>query len=463
MVLGGALRAPTCPWSACSPRTPSRRCAPTGPSSGPAVSAPDGQVLDTTGVEVPVKRAHASPPRTRSCCWPTGTSSPGPGRSGSAAIRGHQRARHQRRSRPAHARGVRRGRRGGAALVKLAILGGGGFRVPLVYGALLRDTSEQRVDRVSLYDVDERPPRRRRARAGPDGRRRPGRARRSRRPPTSTTALRGRRLRLLGDPRRRPGRAHARRAGGARPGRARPGDDRPGRPGVRAAHRAGRASRSPSGSRALAPDAWVINFTNPAGMVTEAMQRRARRPRRRHLRLADRAGPPCRPRRSGATRTARRSTTWGSTTSAGCAGCRTTARDVLPDLLADDTAALRHRGGPLFGADWIRSAGRGPQRVPLLLLLHPRRGGLDPRQPRRPGASSCSTSSAASTTRSPPTRSQALGEWHRVRRERDASYMAESARRRGRGARRRRRRGRRLRGGGPRHHGGHRPRRARRA
>src|SRR4029077_16613345 len=25
--------------------------------------------------------------------------------------------------------------------------------------------------------------------------------------------------------------------------------------------------------RAVAPDAWVINFTNPAGMVTEAMQR----------------------------------------------------------------------------------------------------------------------------------------------------------------------------------------------
>ncbi len=39
--------------------------------------------------------------------------------------------------------------------MRLAILGGGGFRVPLVYGALLRDTSERRVDEVVLYDVDE--------------------------------------------------------------------------------------------------------------------------------------------------------------------------------------------------------------------------------------------------------------------------------------------------------------------
>ena len=37
--------------------------------------------------------------------------------------------------------------------MKLAILGGGGFRVPLVYGAVLRDMSGGRVDAVSLYDV----------------------------------------------------------------------------------------------------------------------------------------------------------------------------------------------------------------------------------------------------------------------------------------------------------------------
>ncbi|WP_242091238.1 6-phospho-beta-glucosidase [Curtobacterium sp. DN_7.5] len=39
--------------------------------------------------------------------------------------------------------------------MKLCILGGGGFRTPYVYQALLRDTGSPRVERVALYDVDE--------------------------------------------------------------------------------------------------------------------------------------------------------------------------------------------------------------------------------------------------------------------------------------------------------------------
>jgi 6-phospho-beta-glucosidase len=38
--------------------------------------------------------------------------------------------------------------------VKLCILGGGGFRTPYVYQALLRDTGSPRVTEVALYDVD---------------------------------------------------------------------------------------------------------------------------------------------------------------------------------------------------------------------------------------------------------------------------------------------------------------------
>ncbi|GAA2773738.1 hypothetical protein GCM10020219_049840 [Nonomuraea dietziae] len=37
--------------------------------------------------------------------------------------------------------------------MKLAVVGGGGFRVPLVYGALLRDTAKPRVEEVVLHDV----------------------------------------------------------------------------------------------------------------------------------------------------------------------------------------------------------------------------------------------------------------------------------------------------------------------
>ena len=38
--------------------------------------------------------------------------------------------------------------------MRLTILGGGGFRTPLVYGALLTDHHERRVDEVRLHDVD---------------------------------------------------------------------------------------------------------------------------------------------------------------------------------------------------------------------------------------------------------------------------------------------------------------------
>ena len=38
--------------------------------------------------------------------------------------------------------------------MKLTILGGGGFRVPLVYGALLGDRAEGRVTDVVLHDLD---------------------------------------------------------------------------------------------------------------------------------------------------------------------------------------------------------------------------------------------------------------------------------------------------------------------
>ena len=38
--------------------------------------------------------------------------------------------------------------------MRLSILGGGGFRVPLVHGALLRDRSPGRVTEVVLYDPD---------------------------------------------------------------------------------------------------------------------------------------------------------------------------------------------------------------------------------------------------------------------------------------------------------------------
>src|SRR5262249_45051982 len=39
--------------------------------------------------------------------------------------------------------------------MKVAVLGGGGFRVPMVYGALLARADRLHIDEVGLYDVDE--------------------------------------------------------------------------------------------------------------------------------------------------------------------------------------------------------------------------------------------------------------------------------------------------------------------
>ncbi len=50
----------------------------------------------------------------------------------------------------------------------------------------------------------------------------------------------------------------------------RPGDDRRGRPGQGAAHGPGRA-RHRRAIRRASPDAWIVDFTNPVGIVTRAL------------------------------------------------------------------------------------------------------------------------------------------------------------------------------------------------
>ena len=244
--------------------------------------------------------------------------------------------------------------------MRLTILGGGGFRVPLVYGALLGDHAEGRVTEVTLHDLDAG--RLGRHRAGP---RRPGAQRRARTPrgsPSPPTSTRPCAAPTSSSPR----------SGSAASRAARPTSGSPWpracwvrRRSARAASRTDCApSRSPSrsraGSPALAPDAWVINFTNPAGLVTEAMAAAPRRPRHRHLRLAGGPRPPRRPR------------CWAPT--------RTSALDRLrrpqPPRLAARPARRRPRRtapaarrpralgsfeeGKLFGADWLRSLGAIP-------------------------------------------------------------------------------------------------------
>jgi 6-phospho-beta-glucosidase len=306
--------------------------------------------------------------------------------------------------------------------VKLAILGGGGFRVPLVYGALLRDTSERRVDDVVLYDVDEG----RLAAVGHVLQQMA--AGREQAPRISTTTeldtavagadfvfsairvggLAGRTadervaldLGLLGQETTGPG-------GLAYGLRTVPV----------AVHVAERVAQ-------LAPDAWVINFTNPAGMITEAMQQV----------LGTRVVGICDSPIGLGRRAARALGLDPERTSAGYAGLNhlgwlrslsSDGVDVLPDLLADDALLASIEEGRLFGPDWLRSLGavpneylyyyyftrdavasiRGSAQTRGEFLLEQQQGFYDA-VAARPSA--------------------ALATWDRVRRERDATYMKEA-------------------------------------
>lgn len=238
--------------------------------------------------------------------------------------------------------------------MKLCILGGGGFRTPFVYQALLRDTGMPRVEEVALHDVDET-----RLRAivavltelaaeFPDA---------PRLVPTTSLheavegsdfvfaalrvgGLEGRRcdehvaldLDVLGQETTGPGGlAYA----------------------IRTVPVMVEAAKV---IRALAPGAYVMNFTNPAGIITEAMQ----------TVLGDRVLGIC-DTPSGLGRRV-----------AGVLGLDHTrvrldyvglnhlgwlrrvlhnGEDVLPDLLADDERLGSLEEGHVFGLDWIRTLG----------------------------------------------------------------------------------------------------------
>lgn len=241
--------------------------------------------------------------------------------------------------------------------MKLCILGGGGFRTPYVYQALLRDAGSPRVERVALYDVDEV---RLHAMVAiltelaaefPDA------------PVLEPTTdlhravegsdfvfaalrvggLEGRRcdehvaldLDVLGQETTGPGGlAYAIRT-------------------VPVMVDAAKVIRD------LAPDAYVMNFTNPAGIITEAMQ----------TVLGDRVLGIC-DTPSGLGRRV-----------AGMLGLDHTrvqmdyvglnhlgwmrrvmydGRDVLPELMADDGRLGAMEEGHVFGLDWIRSLGAIP-------------------------------------------------------------------------------------------------------
>jgi 6-phospho-beta-glucosidase len=309
--------------------------------------------------------------------------------------------------------------------VKLAILGGGGFRVPLVYDALLRDSGTPRVDEVALCD------------------------------PSSQ------RLSVIGSVLAQLGRSHpdapqvmvtpeldaalegapfvfsAIRVGGLA-GRIRDervaldlgvlGQETTGPGGVAYGLRTiPEAVRIAERVRAVAPRAYVINFTNPAGMITEAMQAVLGE---RVVGICDTPGnlvDRC-ARALGLTTADVRADYVGLNHLGWLRGLRERAgdgKDRLADLLADSTRLAALDEGALFGPDWLQALGAIPNeylyyyfftREAIRSIVHQpsTRGEFLARQ---------QAEFYAEAGREPD---QALDLWRRTIAEREALYMAEA-------------------------------------
>ncbi|SEQ17815.1 6-phospho-beta-glucosidase [Streptomyces sp. yr375] len=306
--------------------------------------------------------------------------------------------------------------------MKLTILGGGGFRVPLVYGALLTDRAEGRVTEVVLHDLD----------AGrlhavarvldeqvarvPDAPR-----------VTATTdldeALRGAdfifsAIRVGG----LEGRANDERVALAEGVL---GQETVGAGGIAYGLRtvpvavdiARRVAR-------LAPDAWLINFTNPAGLVTEAMSRH----------LGDRVigicdSPVGLGRRIARVLGADPREAWidyvGLNHLGWVRGLRVAGRDELPRLLADPDLLGSFEEGKLFGVDWLQSLGAIPNEY-LHYYYFNREAVRAYQQAEKTRGAFLADQQAQFYAEMKRPDTAALTAWDRTRAEREATYMAEN-------------------------------------
>ncbi|MFF3124764.1 6-phospho-beta-glucosidase [Streptomyces sp. NPDC057908] len=306
--------------------------------------------------------------------------------------------------------------------MKLTILGGGGFRVPLVYGALLADHAEGRVTAVTLYDTDA-------GRLAAIARVLGEQAANVPDAPavTATTeldeALSGADFVFS-----------AIRVGGLE-GRAADervaldqgvlGQETVGAGGIAyglrtvpvAVDLAQRIAR-------LAPNAWVINFTNPAGLVTEAMSRY----------LGDRVIGICDSpvglgrriaRVLGADPDRSRIDYVGLNHLGWVRALHVDGRDELPRLLADPELLGSFEEGRLFGVDWLQSLGAIPNEYLHYYYFNREavRAYQDAEQTR---GSFLREQQEGFYARVKDPAAPALPSWDRTRAEREATYMSEN-------------------------------------
>lgn len=175
---------------------------------------------------------------------------------------------------------------------------------------------------------------------------------------------------------------------------------------------------------ALAPDAWVINFTNPAGMVTEAMAHH----------LGDRVIGICDSPVGLGRRVARalgvdpalaRFDYAGLNHLGWLRGVHVDGRDQLPRLFEDDAALTSFEEGRLFGAQWLRTLAAVPNEY-LHYYYFNRETVAAARAAARSRGAFLLEQQRGFYERVAGGDEPALAAWDRTRLEREITYMAEN-------------------------------------
>jgi 6-phospho-beta-glucosidase len=306
--------------------------------------------------------------------------------------------------------------------MKLTIVGGGGFRVPLVYGALLEKAERLGLDEVVLHDIDAH--RLERIGAVLDGLAEEHGARL----PFRTTTV-------LDDAVEGADHVFCAIRAGQLEGRV-VDESVPLSLGV-----LGQETTGPGGIcfalrtippmvalaetiAARAPHAWLINFTNPAGMVTEAVQQV----------LGDRAVGVC-DSPSGLCRRVARAVGrehddlafdyFGLNHLGWLKGVRDRDGELLPGLLADDARLAGFEEGRLFGADWLRSLGMIPNEYLYFFYYSSDTVDAIRARPESRGAFLLEQQRAFYALNGQVPR-EALAAWRATRHDRERTYMAEA-------------------------------------
>jgi 6-phospho-beta-glucosidase len=308
--------------------------------------------------------------------------------------------------------------------MKLTIVGGGGFRVPLVYGALLEKAERLGLEEVVLHDIDAH--RLERIAAVLDGLA----AEHGDRLPFRTTteledAVEGADYVFCAI---RAGQLEGRVVDESVPlSMGVLGQETTGPGGICFALRTIPEMVALAQVMAeRAPHAWLINFTNPAGMVTEAVQQVLGE---RAVGVCDSPSGLCRrvARALGRERDDLAFDYFGLNHLGWLKGARDRDGDLLPRLLADAERLGGFEEGRLFGSEWLRSLGMVPNEYLYFFYYATDTVDAIRERPTSRGAFLLDQQRAF-YAQNGAVPHDALAAWRATRHDRERTYMAEARR-----------------------------------